>query len=75
MGMSGNFNHIRSVAGVDSIGIGSDFNGMDQVACGLEDVSKFPRLLVALIKDKVVDSRLYMFKVYPIYILDFSLVR
>ena len=51
------------MAGVESIGIGADFNGMDEVARGLEDVSKYPKLLVALIKDKVMNGGLYMFKV------------
>ena len=54
--------HIRSVAGVDSVGIGADFNGVDKVARGLEDVSKFPKLLVALIEDKVVDDGIYILK-------------
>ena len=33
--------HIRDVAGVDHIGIGSDFDGISSVPVGLEDVSKF----------------------------------
>lgn len=40
--------HIREVAGIDHIGIGSDFDGMDGQIKGLEDVSKFPALFVAL---------------------------
>ena len=34
--------HVRDVAGVDHVGIGSDFDGIDTVPQGLEDVSKFP---------------------------------
>jgi len=42
--------HARSVAGVDHIGIGSDFDGIDEVVLGLEDVSKFPDLFAELIR-------------------------
>ena len=37
-------NYIREVAGVDHVGIGSDFDGGIIVPKGLEDVSKFPEL-------------------------------
>lgn len=37
-------NHIRSVAGVDHVGIGGDYDGVDEVPEGLEDVSKYPQL-------------------------------
>lgn len=40
--------HIREVAGIDHVGIGSDFDGMDGQIKGLEDVSKFPALFAAL---------------------------
>jgi len=40
--------HVRAVAGVDHVGIGSDFDGIDTVPVGLEDVSKFPDLLAEL---------------------------
>jgi membrane dipeptidase len=41
--------HVRKVAGVDHVGIGSDFDGTDnQLPVGLEDVSKFPVLLAEL---------------------------
>jgi len=33
------FNHIREVAGVDSVGVGSDFSGVNALPKGLEDVS------------------------------------
>ncbi len=43
--------HIAEVAGVDHVGIGSDFDGMDGLApTGLEDVSKFPDLLAELVR-------------------------
>ena len=41
--------HIRDVAGVDAVGIGSDFDGITEVPVGLEDVSKFPDLIAELL--------------------------
>ena len=41
--------HVRQVAGVDHVGIGSDFDGTDQVPDGLEDVSCYPRLTEELL--------------------------
>ena len=41
--------HVRKVAGVDHVGIGSDFDGTDNnLPVGLEDVSTFPALLAEL---------------------------
>lgn len=42
--------HIRDVAGIDHVGIGSDYWGMVDMPIGLEDVSGFPRLFAALIE-------------------------
>ena len=42
--------HVRQVAGVDHVGIGSDFDGIDTCRSGLEDVSKFPDLFAELIR-------------------------
>src|SRR6476646_11321724 len=42
--------HVRQVAGVDHVGIGSDFDGVDYTPVGLEDVSKFPDLFAELIR-------------------------
>jgi len=42
--------HVRQVAGVDHVGIGSDFDGVDYTPVGLEDVSKFPELFAELIR-------------------------
>jgi membrane dipeptidase len=42
--------HIRQVAGIDAIGIGSDFDGIDCAPEGLDDVSKFPNLTRALLE-------------------------
>lgn len=40
--------HIRDVAGIDHVGLGSDFDGIPTYVAGLEDVSKFPAVLVEL---------------------------
>ena len=43
--------HIRKVAGIDHIGIGSDFDGIDgQAPAGLEDVSTYPALVAELLR-------------------------
>lgn len=42
--------HARRIAGIDHIGIGSDFDGIDFGPAGLEDVSKFPILFAELLK-------------------------
>jgi len=42
--------HIRDVAGVDHVGLGSDFDGITEVPAGLEDVSKFPDLIAELLR-------------------------
>ncbi|HVH08668.1 MAG TPA: dipeptidase [Gemmatimonadales bacterium] len=42
--------HIRAVAGVDYVGLGSDFDGITTVPVGLEDVSKFPALVAELLR-------------------------
>lgn len=44
------FEHIRSVAGIDHVGIGSDFDGIPEAPRGLEDVSRYPALLVELMR-------------------------
>ena len=50
--------HVRKVAGVDHVGIGSDFDGIDHVVVGLEDVSKFPELFAELIRRGWSDAEL-----------------
>jgi len=42
--------HVRKVAGIDHVGIGSDFDGIGQGPVGLEDVSKFVDLVAELIR-------------------------
>ena len=40
--------HVREVAGIDHIGLGGDYDGVDTLPVGLEDVTGYPRLLAAL---------------------------
>jgi membrane dipeptidase len=40
--------HIRDVAGIDAVGIGSDFDGVQGLPEGLEDVSRYPALFEEL---------------------------
>jgi membrane dipeptidase len=42
--------HLRRVAGIDHIGIGSDFDGYNGAVAGLEDVSKYPALFAELLR-------------------------
>jgi membrane dipeptidase len=40
--------HIRAVAGIDNVGLGGDYDGVDSLPTGLEDVSGYPRLIAEL---------------------------
>jgi len=40
--------HIRDLAGIDAIGIGSDFDGVEGLPVGLDDVSCYPALFTEL---------------------------
>ncbi len=42
--------HIKEVAGIDAIGLGTDFDGIDCAPEGLDDVSRFPNLTRALLE-------------------------
>ncbi|KAK3745581.1 hypothetical protein QZH41_005075 [Actinostola sp. cb2023] len=42
--------HIKNISGIDHVGIGSDYDGVPHLPVGLEDVSKFPDLIAALLK-------------------------
>jgi membrane dipeptidase len=50
--------HVRTVAGADHVGIGSDFDGIDSGPAGLEDVSRFPELFAELIRRGWTDADL-----------------
>jgi len=42
--------YIRGITGPDHLGIGADFDGVSRTPQGLEDVSKYPDLIEALIR-------------------------
>jgi membrane dipeptidase len=42
--------HIRKVAGVDHVGLGSDFDGIPDAPRGLDGVDRFPDLLIELMR-------------------------
>jgi len=48
--VANHFDYLRDVAGIDHVGIGSDFEGFDGTVQGLEDVSCFPALLAELLR-------------------------
>ena len=48
--VANHIDHIKKVAGIDHIGIGSDFDGITQVVQDLDDVSKYPLLTAELLK-------------------------
>ena len=51
--------HIRKVAGVDHVGIGGDFDGVDDdLPQGLEDISKYPDLFAELVLRGWTDAQL-----------------
>lgn len=50
--------HIRRVAGIDHVGIGSDFDGIDATVVDLDDVSTYPNLFAELIRRGWTDAEL-----------------
>ena len=48
--------HIRQVAGVDHVGLGSDFDGIEDAPVGLEGVDRYPALLEELMHRGWTDS-------------------
>jgi membrane dipeptidase len=42
--------HVRRIAGIDHVGIGSDFDGIEAVVAGLEDTGAFPNLFAELLR-------------------------
>ena len=48
--------HIRKVAGIDHIGIGSDFDGITQTVENLDNVSTYPALTAELLKRGYADG-------------------
>ena len=44
------FDHIVKVAGIDHVGIGSDFDGISSLPMGMDDISQLPNLTYELLK-------------------------
>lgn len=48
--------HIGELIGYDHVGIGTDYDGIEQTPEGLEDVSKFPDLIAELLRQGISDK-------------------
>ena len=49
--MADHIDHVVALAGVDHVGIGSDFDGVgDSLPTGLKDVSQYPNLIAVLME-------------------------
>ncbi|KAL5117220.1 hypothetical protein ACEQ8H_004909 [Pleosporales sp. CAS-2024a] len=48
--------HIGELIGYDHVGIGTDYDGIEETPKGLEDVSKFPDLIAELLRQGVRDE-------------------
>jgi membrane dipeptidase len=44
------FDHVAKVAGIDHVGIGSDFDGVPSLPVGMEDISKLPNITYELLR-------------------------
>jgi membrane dipeptidase len=51
--------HIVKVAGIDHVGLGGDFDGIERTPIGLEDVSTYPRLTDELLRRGYSESDLH----------------
>jgi membrane dipeptidase len=45
-----NIEHVKQIAGIEAVGLGTDFDGIECTPEGLDDVSKFPNLTRALLE-------------------------
>jgi membrane dipeptidase len=48
--------HLCAIAGIEHVGIGSDFDGGESLPVGLEDVSRFPALIAELLRRGYTES-------------------
>jgi membrane dipeptidase len=48
--LADHFDHVRAVAGIDHVGIGSDYDGISALPAGMESVAGYPALLVELMR-------------------------
>jgi membrane dipeptidase len=54
--VANHIDHIKKIAGIDHIGLGGDFDGIEDVVLGLEDTSKYPGLIVELLRRGYTDD-------------------
>jgi membrane dipeptidase len=54
--------HVVKIAGIDAVGLGSDFDGVTCVPTGLSDVAQFPNLTRALLEKGYTPEQIY--KIY-----------
>jgi membrane dipeptidase len=54
--LADHIDHIRAVAGIEHVGVGSDFDGGESLPVGLEDVSRFPALFGELLRRGYTDD-------------------
>jgi membrane dipeptidase len=48
--VAANIDHVVKLVGIEHVGLGSDFDGVDNVPDGLDDVSCYPHLIYELLK-------------------------
>jgi membrane dipeptidase len=48
--LADHIDHVRRVAGIDHVGLGSDYDGVTSLPRGMEDVSRFPYLTAELLR-------------------------
>ena len=54
-------NHVVGIAGIENVGLGSDFDGVgDSLPIGLKDVSQYPNLVKALLDEGYTDPEIEM---------------
>ena len=56
--VANHIDHVKQIAGIDHVGIGSDFDGITETVVDLDDVSKFPALFAELVKRGWTDADL-----------------
>ena len=48
--VANHIDHVREIAGIEHVGLGSDFDGIEDTPVGLEGVNRFPALLAELMR-------------------------
>ncbi|MBK7594417.1 MAG: dipeptidase [Gemmatimonadetes bacterium] len=56
--LANHIEHARTIAGIDHVGLGSDYDGTSELPVGMEDVSGFPQIFAELIRRGWTDADL-----------------